>query len=105
MKLPIELSKLPISNHLLPEIDSSLEAYKASLAKVQDANNAAQCMFDSHRMVFPEDFNFDGFLNGQIFYHEAIMARNIAEVKFDSVMLRAYGEMWNKFKNEVKCAL
>lgn len=101
LNLPKELARIPVREDLKAQLNERYTAYQRGMAMVRDAHDRAQLMFDIHRQTFPDDFNFQGFLNEQPWYHEAVTFKTEAMDAFEMAMLRAYGKTWEKFAHEI----
>lgn len=101
LTLPKELARIPVREDLKSQLNERYSAYRSGMELVREAHDRAQVMFDIHRQTFPDDFNFQSFLNEQPWYHESLSVKNQALVAFENAMGRAYGKMWEKFAHEV----
>jgi hypothetical protein len=93
-RLDINMDGLDLSHRIT--VQKYVDEYFNAHDKLNSVINASQNAFDTYRLTFPNDFNFDAFLTqNNPEYHEALDTRNNARNKLNTI-LNEYFNDWDK---------
>lgn len=90
----LDLNTLEVNQRT--EVQQRIDDYTLAEEKLRNVMDESQVAFDRHRLIFPDDFNFEVFLTqNNPAYHEAIFCRNQARNKLNNILKECFTG-WDK---------